>query len=157
MRVADRAGERVGGVGAGVSGQSEQPFHHVLHLFFFCVALADHGLLDLQRSVLRDREARDHRRADRGAARLAQQQRGLRIHIDEDLLDRHLLRAVRCDDFGNSVQKAFESSRQIPRAGFDATAGDVAQAPGILLDDAEARDLQPRIDAQDFQSTTAVV
>jgi hypothetical protein len=31
----DRAGERVGGIGTGISGQCEQPADHVLHLFFF--------------------------------------------------------------------------------------------------------------------------
>jgi hypothetical protein len=55
------------------------------------------------------------------------------------------------------LQQHLEPRGEIALAGFDATARDVAQAPGIFVDDAEARDLQARIDAQDLQSTTAVV
>src|SRR5258707_14734693 len=55
MRVTDRAGERIGRVGGGVAGQSEQALHHVLDLIFFCVAVADHRLLHLQRRVFGDR------------------------------------------------------------------------------------------------------
>ena len=47
MCMTNRAGERVGGIRGGVAGQREQALHHVLDLFFFCVAVADHRLFDL--------------------------------------------------------------------------------------------------------------
>jgi len=61
------------------------------------------------------------------------------------------------DHLAQSFEQDFEPRGELTVARLDATAGDVTQAPGIFLDDAEARDLQPRIDAQDLQSTTAVV
>jgi hypothetical protein len=64
---------------------------------------------------------------------------------------------VLCDHLAQTFEQYLQPGRQIALARFDATAGDVTKTPDILLDDAEARDLQPRIDAQDFQSTTAVV
>jgi hypothetical protein len=64
---------------------------------------------------------------------------------------------VLLDHLAQTLQQDFEPRGEIALARFDATADDVAQAPGIFLDDAEARDLQPRIDAQDLQSTAAVV
>src|SRR2546422_6679018 len=68
MGMADRASERIGGVGRRVARQGEQAPHHVLHLLFSGVAVADHRLLDLERGVLRDREAGEHR--DRKSTRL---------------------------------------------------------------------------------------
>ena len=79
MRVADRAGEGIGGICGGIAGQSEQALDHVLDLFFFCVAVADHRLLHLERSVLGDRQAGEDGGADGGAARLAERERRLRV------------------------------------------------------------------------------
>jgi hypothetical protein len=63
---------------------------HVLHLLLAGVAVAHDRLLHLQRGVLGDREAGQHRRADRRAARLAERERRLGIDVDEHLLDRDL-------------------------------------------------------------------
>ena len=62
------------------------------------MAVADHRLLHLQRGVFGDRQAGEHRSADRRAARLAEREGRLRIDVDEHLLDRDLDRAVRGDD-----------------------------------------------------------
>ena len=74
--------------------QREEAPHHVLHLLLGGVAVADHRLLHLQRGVLGDRQPGDHRRADRGAARLAERERRLRVDVDEHLLHRDLERPV---------------------------------------------------------------
>jgi hypothetical protein len=50
-----------------------------------------------------------------------------------------------------------EALRQLARAGFDAAARDVTQIVAARLDDAESGDAEAWIDAEDFQSSTAVV
>ena len=121
------------------------------------MAVADNRLLHLQRRVFGHRQARDHCGADRGAARLAQQQRGLRIDVHEDLFHRHFERPMLRDHFAQSLEDGFEPRGEIAAARFDAAAGDVTQAPAVLLDHAEAGGAQARVDAEDFQSSTAVV
>src|SRR5688572_998530 len=157
VRMADRAGERIGGVGRGIARQGEQALDHVLHLLFRSVAVADDRLLHLERGVFRHRKARQHRGADRRAARLAERQRGLRIGIDEHLLHRDLSGRVRRDDFLESFEDALQPRREVSGAGFDAAARDIEEAGILGLDHPESRDLQTRIDPEDPQSTTAVV
>jgi len=110
VRVANGAGERVGGVRRGRTREPEQPLHHFLHLFLFRVAVADHGLLHLERRVLCDRQSRIDRGADRRAARLAERERGGGIDVDEDFLQRDLLRAVLADDFSQASRMALRRS-----------------------------------------------
>jgi hypothetical protein len=62
--------------------------------------VAHDRLLDLQRRVLDHRQLGQHGRRDRGAARLAEQQRRLRVDVDEHFLDRDLGRPMPRDDFG---------------------------------------------------------
>jgi hypothetical protein len=66
--------------------QREQALHHRLHLLLGGVAVPDHRLLHLQRGVFRHRQPGEHRGADRGAARLAERERRLRVDVDEHLL-----------------------------------------------------------------------
>ncbi len=129
----------------------------MLHLLLRRVAVADDRLLYLQRGVLGHRQARDHRGADRRAARLAEEQRRLGIHVHENLLDRDLDRTMLRDHFAQPFEDGFQPRGEITIARFDATAGDVTQAPAVLLDHAEAGGLQARVDAEDLQSSTAVV
>ena len=104
-----------------------------------------------------DRQAGEHRRADRRAARLAEREGGLRIDVDEHLLDRDLERAVRGDDLVQPFEDRLQALREIALAGLDAAARYVVKlAPGAL-DHAEAGDLQARIDPEDSQSTTGSV
>ena len=77
VRVADGAGERIGGVGRRRAGQLQQPPHHLLHLRLGRLAVADHRLLHLAGGVLVHRQAGQHRGRDRRAARLPEQQRGV--------------------------------------------------------------------------------
>jgi hypothetical protein len=55
----------------------------------------------------------EHRGGDCRAARLAEQQRRLRIHVDEDLLDRDLGRSIAGDDLGQVAQNDFEPQREL--------------------------------------------
>src|SRR5690606_12413867 len=112
-------------------------------------AVAGHRLLHLHRGVLADRQLVDDRGGDRRAARLAQQQRGLRVHVHEDDLDRGHLRAVLAYHLGQAVVHGLEAGRQRPAADADHAAGHVAQPRPVGVDDPEAGDAQPGVDAED--------
>src|SRR5882672_1366412 len=157
VRVADGAGERVGGVRSGRALQRQQPLHHLLHLLLGGVAVPDHRLLHLQRGVLGDRQAGEHRGADRGAARLAERKGRLRVGVDEYLLDRDHCRGMLGDHAVQPLEDHLQPHRELARAGLDAAAGDVTQVVAARFDHAEARYLQARVDAENLQSSTAVV
>ena len=112
MRMAERAGQRVGRIRARSACQLQQSFHHFLHLFFLGVAVADHRLFDLQSRIFGHRQITRHRRADRRSPRLSQQQRRLRINVDEDLFHRHFLRRMAGNHFLHRVENILEPVRQ---------------------------------------------
>ena len=87
----------------------------------------------------------------------AERERGLRVHVDEDLLHRHLQGRVLGDDALQAFEDRFQPRGQVAGAGLDAATRDVPQPPPARLDDAKSGDLQPRIDPEDLQSSTAVV
>ena len=156
MRVGNGAGQGVGGVGSRFAGQREQATHHMLHLRLGRVAVADHGLLDLQRRVFGDLDAFGDEGRDGGAPGLSEQQGRLRIDVDENDLDHGLAWGVTGDEFADSGVDRPQSGGQ---AGFgvsaDATAGDVAQSLAADVDDAKAGAAQPGIDAQDARRRVA--
>jgi len=155
--MANRAGERVGRIGRRLARQSKKSPHHVLHLLLGSVPVAHDRLLHLQRGVLGDRQAGDHRGADRGAPRLAERERRLRVHVHEHFLDRHLEQRVGRDHLFQAVEDRLKPRREIALPRFHATARHVDQPAGARLDHAEARESEARIDAQNPQSITAVV
>ena len=116
MGMADRQAERIGGVLAGQAGQAEQAHHHVLDLFLLRVAVADDRLLHLQRGVLGDLELAGDQRGQRGAARLAEQQRRLRVDVDEHDLDRRAMRLVALVQFAHAVEDDLQPRRQVAGA-----------------------------------------
>src|SRR5687767_11178202 len=163
MRMADGACEGVGRIRGRIARQREQALDHVLHLLLGGVAVADDRLLDLERGVLRYRQAGEHRGADGGAARLTERERRLRVRVDEYLLDRDLARPVSSDDFLQPLEDRLQARGEVAGTGLDAAARHVKE-PGIAeIDDTESRRLQPGIDAENSQlstigqSTTAVV
>src|SRR5690348_9367554 len=99
------------------------------------MTVSHHRLLYLQRSVLRHRQAVRHRRAYRGAARLAEQQGGTRIDVDEYLFQRDLRRALLTNHLGKTVQYGFEAGGELAAGRPDASAGDVVEAAADLVDD----------------------
>ena len=56
MRVGDRHGQRIGGIGAGDLHARQQDSDHGLHLLLVRPAGADHGLLDQPRGMFVDRQ-----------------------------------------------------------------------------------------------------
>ena len=81
MSMTDRAGQRISRIGARGTGQFQQPLHHLLHLFLVGMAISDHGLFHLQGGVFGHRQVGKYCRANRRAACLAEQQRGLRVDV----------------------------------------------------------------------------
>jgi hypothetical protein len=64
---------------------------------------------------------------------------------------------MRVDDLVQAFQDDLEPRRELARPGLHAAARDIAQLRSLVLDDAEAGDAQARIDAENLQSSTAVV
>ena len=135
--------------GEGASGQGEQPPDHFLHLHLRGLAVADDGELHLQRRVFGHGQPRLYGGRDRGAAGLAEQQRRVRIHVDENLLHRDLVRCVARDDFGQIVENHAQALRQRPVPGAYATARDADEAAAGNVDDPKARNPQSGVDAED--------
>ena len=127
----DGHAQRVGGIGAGQAGQLEQAAHHFLHLGLGRAAMADHGLFHLQRGVLGHWQVARHQRGDTRPARLAQQQGGLRVDVDEDDFDRRHVGLVPLGDFTNAVKQHFQPPRQVAQIqvrGLDGAAAHITQA-----------------------------
>jgi hypothetical protein len=115
------------------------------------MAVADDGFLQLQRGVFGHRQVTGHQRGQRRAARLAQQQRALRVDVDEDDLHRGAHRGVAGDDFAHAVEDDLQPPRQVRQRGFggaNGAAGDVADLVAVDFDHAEAGALQPGVDAE---------
>ena len=69
----DGASQCIGSIRAGLAREREKTTNHVLDLRFVGVAISDHGLFDLQGRVFGHFNAAGDQRADRCAARLAEQ------------------------------------------------------------------------------------
>src|SRR5688572_5579165 len=147
--MAYRARKRVRRVGAWIPGELEQAPHHVLDLALRRMAVADDRLLHLERGVFGYRKRVHDRRADRGATCLPEQQRRLRILVDEDFLERDLVGPGAGNDLAQSVEYGLQPQRQVAGGRPDAAAGDVSQRVARPVEHAEAGDTQARIDAED--------
>ena len=87
VRVADRDGQRVGGIGARDLDAWKLKPDHMVDLAFVGVTHPDHGLLDRVWKIFANGQPclRGHKKGD--PARLPQLQSGHRILVDEGLLD----------------------------------------------------------------------
>jgi hypothetical protein len=72
-----------------------------------------HGLFHLQCGVFGHRQIARHQRRHAGAARLAQQQRGLRVDVDEHDLDRGLVGLVALHHLADAVKQHLQPRRQV--------------------------------------------
>ena len=86
------------------------------------------------------------------AARLAEQQRALRVDVDEHDLDGGLLRLVALDDLAHALEQHLDAARQVATVELeraDGAARHVVETGAVLLDDAEAGGLEAGVYAQD--------
>lgn len=160
MGVGDGQAQGVGGIGAGQAGQLQQAAHHFLDLALGRAAMAGHGLLHLQCRVFGDRQARIDQGRERGAARLAQQQRGLGVDVDEDDFHGRGVGLVAAGDFRDAVEQQLEPARQVAERdarGADGAAGHVGQAVAVDVDHAESRGLQTGVDSKDAHGVNVAV
>jgi len=109
----DGEAERIGRVLAGFARQRQQARHHRLDLRLGGQAVPDHGLLHLQRGVLGHRQTAGHQRCQRRAARLAEQQRALRIDVDEHDLHRCGIGPVALHHLADAVEDQLQAQRQL--------------------------------------------
>ena len=150
--VGDGQAERVGGVLPGGGGQGEQAAHHFLHLRFGRAAVACHGLLHLQGGVFGDGQVLRDQRRHAGAARLAEQQGGLGIDVDEDDFDHGHVWGVAAADFAYAVIQELEPRGQAALwrvCGLDDAAGHVGELASGCIQHAEAGGAQAGVDAED--------
>ena len=159
MRMADGAGQCICRIRAGRAGQFQQTPYHLLHLFFFRVAVTHHGLLHLQRGIFRHRQRGQHCRTDGRAARLPEHQGGLRVDVDEHDFHRHLLRLMQRDHLAQGIEYHLEPLRQLCIRRLDAAAGNVAQLLSHFVEHTKTCHTQTRINAKNahYSSKTALV
>ena len=153
MRMGDRQAQRIGGVLAGQARQRQQAHHHFLHLVLAGVAVADDRLLQLQRGVFGHAQLARHQRGQRRAARLAEQQRALRVDVDEDDLHRGAGRLVGLRDLAHTVEDDLQPRRQVAQArlrwcGWCRWPRSACARPSTSTTPKPVH-LQPRVDAED--------
>ncbi len=149
MRVADRQPERVGGVRAGLAGQGQQPHHHFLNLRLAGATVADDGFFQLQRGVLDHRQPLRHQRGYGRAARLPQQQGGLRVDVDEHDLHHRDLGASLPRHLAHAVEQRLQTLGQRALRDTDGAAGLIAQTLALGIDHAVARGVESGVDTED--------
>lgn len=99
-----------------------------------------------------------HQRRDAGAARLAQQQGGLRVDVDEHDLHHRRLRLVARVHLVDAVEQQLQARGQVALRGVvraDDAAGDVGQARAVGVQHAEAGAAQAGVDAQNPHGSSA--
>jgi len=154
MRVGDRDGERVGGVGAGDLGPGQQARHHRMDLRLARAASPDHRLLDQRRGILPDRNPGSCRAHQNDAARLAELEGRLRVLVDEYLLDRGRFWPVLGDDRLELLGQPREPLRQRgQRVGLDLAIGAVGKAVAVGFDQPPAGRAEPGVEAEDPQAS----
>ena len=135
--------------GEGTASRPRRSFDHRLHLLLLGAAVADHRALDLRRAVLDDRNRRLRRGEQRDAAGVPQLQRAAHVLREEDVLDRHALRAVTLEQrlqTGVNREEPFRKCRAGGR-GQDA-AGDEAVTAARRFDAAVAGAFRAGIDPE---------
>ena len=153
MRVGNRHGERVGGVGAGDLHAREQPSDHRMDLRLLGAAGADDGLFDQPRGIFADFDPRARRDHDHHAPRLAELERRLRIGVDEHLLDRGGVGLVLGEKLLELIAKRGEALWQgSGGVGLDLTVGEMAEMVALGADKAPTGGAEPRIETEDLQA-----
>ncbi len=147
MDMAQGDSERVAGVRLKFALQTQKDTYHMLDLALFGASAADQGLFDLPGRIFINRKLmRDHG-ANRGPAGLSELQGRIGILMHKDLFNRELVGTV----FPNHRADAFKDLFQSLGEGFPghphASARNIAQTAGRIIDYPEPGDPRPRIDA----------
>src|SRR5690606_25826167 len=129
--MAERGGHPVGRIGGGRRVlETELALHHERDLILRGVPVADHGLLDLPRRVLGDRQLPQIGGQQDRAAGMPELERTLRVLAVEDLLDRHHVRVVPRQQHGDFIEDLPDTPRDgFARRGADDAALDQPRDP----------------------------
>lgn len=151
MRVRDRHGQRIGRVGLQFIRDAEQNADHVLNLLLVRGTTADDRLLDFFRRVFGHTQTHVHRRANRRAACLTQLECRIRIACHEHTLDRDVFGPMLANQCAHVIENLLQPQRKCFIAEqFQRGMVHVARLPRrVGVDDAYARALRTRIDAED--------
>jgi hypothetical protein len=148
--VGDCDGECVGGVGAGDRYAGQEALDHRVDLDLVGVAGADHGLLDQPRGIFLDFKAGAGGDHQGDSAGLGELQGGLRVLVDENLLDRSAGRGVLGEQGLELAGEVRQARRQrLGRIGPELAVGDVAEAVAVGAEQTPAGRAEPGIEAED--------
>src|SRR5262249_51299827 len=148
MQVADGGGKRVGGVRRERAAETEKRPHHLLHLLFARVAVADDGLLDLYRRILVKDNILLRGREERDTARLTELERTEGVLREKDFFEADTVGAVPRDDFTKSVVNALEAhALRLPCRTGDRAVIDVHERAARHFDHAPTGRDRARIDS----------
>src|SRR5579871_2667123 len=149
MRMADRHGQCVRGIGTADHCAGQQAAHHHLHLFLLGPASADDSQLHGLGGVFGHRHTDQCGRQQRHSPGVAQFQRRRAIAVDIGFLDRRLVRPMQRHQIGQGVMQHLQALWDAGRAvRGDHPIGNVPQAVAIGLDDAPTGEAQSRIDSE---------
>ncbi len=151
-RVADRDGERVGGViGLRHLVEREDRLHHPLHLPLVGAAVAADRLLDPARRVLDALDAGGRRGDEHRAARLPDGERDAGVGADVRLLQGDGIRGVQADQLRHPLEDREQPPvHALPRRCSPPPVADGPEAPVAFVDDSVPASSRPWIDAENL-------
>ena len=150
MRVADRDGQRVGGIGAGDLDPGKLQAHHVVDLRLGGMSHAHHGLFHRIGRVFSDHQPGLRRHQKGYSARLTQLQRGHRVLVDEGMLHRRGIGGIAAHHFGQLRMERDQPLRQfaVLRVRVADAIGDMRQPRPVHVDHPPAEVPQARINPE---------
>lgn len=150
--VRNRHRQRIGGIRARDLHSGQQPRDHRVDLRFFRAAGADHRLLDDAGRIFADIQPVPRRGQQYDATCLAELQRGLRVHVDEDLFHRRRLRTMTQEQIVQRVVQRDQAGGQgSSAAGLHLPVGNVTEPIAIRRDYAPAGGAEAGIEADEDQ------
>ena len=151
MGVADRDGERVGGVGRCRSRSPDSRIRRTIicDLRLVGMAGADHRFLDQVGRIFGDRQPALGRRQQHDAAGDAELQGRGRVLVDKGLLDRGLVGAKALEHGADLAEQRDQPHRQrLIGGGMGDPVGDMGEAIAVDVDDPPAGVPQPGIEPE---------
>src|SRR5262245_46832038 len=149
MRVANRNGQRIGGIFGLRIGFRQQHANHHADLRLLAVTGADDRLFHQVRGIFCDSQPGFGRHQHRYTTRLSELEGRGRIGVHKCRFDRRFVRPVLLDHREQPVMNCQQADAQIRTIiGFQRAASDMDQPIAVGLDQAPAGAAEPRIDAE---------
>jgi len=154
--MADRDGERIGGMSRGrLDLEPEDHLHHLLHLLLLGAPVAADHLLDAGGRIFSAFDSRASGRDHDGPACLPDGECGAGVGADERLLDGDGIWVMHLDELGHGVEDRLQPClRPLGRGCFPPPVVDGPEAPVSFVDDPVPARSRPWIDADDLHDRT---